>query len=88
MSFPTRADKYKCFRVVDARRAAFENITQRYSVFLSYESSMCKTEMEHPQVPFSDVSLGGGRRVRACKNKFCGAEARKLEPKGMSAKVR
>jgi len=28
-----------------------------YSVFLSYESSMCKTAIEHPRVPFSNASL-------------------------------
>jgi len=28
-----------------------------YSVFLSYESSMCKTEIKHPRVPFSNASL-------------------------------
>ena len=31
---------------------------KRYSVFLSYESIMCKTAIEHPRVPFSNASLG------------------------------
>jgi len=30
-----------------------------YSVFLSYESAVCKTEIKHPRVPFSNVSLRG-----------------------------
>jgi len=28
-----------------------------YSVFLSYESSMCKTAIEHPRVAFSNASI-------------------------------
>ena len=28
-----------------------------YSVFVCYESSMCKTAIEHPRVPFSNASL-------------------------------
>jgi len=28
-----------------------------YSVFLSYESSTCKTALERPRVPFSNASL-------------------------------
>ena len=27
-----------------------------YSVFVSYESSMCKTAIEHPRVPFPNAS--------------------------------
>jgi len=27
-----------------------------FSVFLSYERSMCKTEMEYPRVPFQNAS--------------------------------
>jgi len=36
-----------------------------YSVFLSYGSSMCKTEIEHPRVPFSNASQQGtqGRKI-------------------------
>jgi len=28
-----------------------------YSAFVSYESSLCKTAIEHPRVPFSNASL-------------------------------
>jgi len=32
-----------------------------YSVFVSYESSMFKTAIEHPRVPFPNASLQNAR---------------------------
>jgi len=48
--------------------AGLRSITplEGYSVFFSYESSMCKTEIKHPRVPFSNASFrcGGAGEVR------------------------
>jgi len=51
-----------------ATKAAFENTTPKTpSVFLSYESSMCKTAIEHRAVServHPSLLLGGERRFR------------------------
>jgi len=47
-----------------------------YSIFLSYESSMCKTEMEYPRVPFSNASQRGnfspGKMTTLAMSYLCG----------------
>jgi len=42
-------------------RVSSETPPERYSVFLSYESSMCKTAIEYRRVPFQNASHRGGK---------------------------
>jgi len=47
-------------------RAAFQNITQRAFCLSLYESSVCKTEMEYPRVPFTNASQVGSTSSLLC----------------------
>ena len=48
----------ECVVVESFTRLRSKTPLEGYSVFLSYKSSMCKTEIKHPRLPFSNASQG------------------------------